>query len=271
MKNRGNENWTREEWDKFLIKNYGYGIWEFENLFFLVFSLFDEKIDKKIIDHIKLRISQLERIKERTLESLDDLLRKSNFYKLNKEFQLTRIKKWTPEIRRKYLRKHFKLNPFFTVIDAKIEALKSKHEQMNNQGAKLTLFPVKVKPLNFLVIVLSHAMKRGQKVDWINMEILLNWFSRFLKKMDLLDFFGYKQGLSPSPEILRLTRNKYQKRKTYNFQTKMFFDLFFNIKKEEGKQKIPEPWDEFEDYIKWDYRDLEASKRFIDFVALITF
>ena len=268
MKKLIDKKWSKEELDSFLTREYGFGIWEFECIFSIVYGLYDEKADKKIFEHLERRTDQLKELKMKTIELIDDFLIGANFYNLNKQINLTETKKWTPQARYRFIIRHYNLSPFFTVINEQSAYLKEQIDRFFNQDSKLLRFPVFLKPFNFLVLIFSYAIKRGSQVDWINMEKLFNWFSKKLIEIDLIDYFGYKDGFSPSPEILRFTRNKYRK-KNYNILAKKYFVLFFKIKKAEGKKKFPNPLDELGEFLEWNITGLENKKEWIDLYMLL--
>lgn len=270
MKNRIDVNWSKEELDHFLNDNYGYGLWEFENSFAIIFTLFAKNVEIKLIRYIEDRIKQLEAQKEKTIVSLDDFLEKANFYKLKKEYGQTKTQRWTPESRRKFIIENYKLNPFFSIIDEQIETIRNHREDLLNRDPDLARSHNRMNPINFLALVFSHSMKRGDQVDWINMEILFNWFSKLLKERNLLDFFGNKDGSSPSHTALRLTGIKY-KDKRHGINAKMHFNFFFRIMKDEIKQNFPKPMEDIDKQIRLRVGDFDYGKIFIDVSLWVPF
>lgn len=271
MKQEIKNNFTEEELDLFLKNRYGYGIWEFEFSLAHVYDLYNEKKEKKIFQFIERRVQQLENIERKIIELLDDFLIEINFYKLNNMLDLTRNAKWTQQRRTDFIIKHYKLSQFFSVIDGQIKIYKNRKSLMEDESLPLVPFqihPIYLKPLNLLVLIWSYAMKRGKKVDWVNMKNLLNWFSKKLDELDMLDFFGLEKHNAPSNETLRLSRNKYKKTK-YDFIAKLTFHIFFQKAKEEGKERFPKPLDELDELLKSPYRDLENHKLFIDVLMLV--
>lgn len=276
MKQLIDSDFTKEELDSFLKKRYGYGIWEFEFSIANIIMFYSEKNLPKFSQFIENRIKRLENMKNKVIELLDDFLSDVNFYKLNKDIRLTEITSWTPKNRYDFIIKGYQLSDFFSIIDNQISLYQSREvsgawEKFGNSTIfppELRVFPPRLKPLNLLLLIWSYAMKRGKKVDWINMENLLNWFSKTLNEIEALEFIGMEENEAPFTEILRLTRNKYKKSK-YDIFAKVQFDLFFNIKKDEGKERYPKPLDDLDQFLKWEYKDIESMKHFCDFHMLI--
>ena len=276
MKQLIDSDFTKEELDSFLKKRYGYGIWEFEFSIANIILFYSEKKLPKFRQFIEDRIKRLENAKRMIIELLDDFLSDVNFYKLNKDIKLTEITSWTPKNRYDFIIRGYQLTDFFSIIDNQISLYQNREvfgawEKKGNStyfSSVLRVFPPRLKPLNLLLLIWSYAMKRGKKVDWINMENLLNWFSKRLNEIEALEFIGMEENEAPFTEILRLTRNKYKK-SNYDIFAMVQFDLFFNIKKDEGKEKFPKPLDDLDQFLKWEYEDLQGMENFCDTFMLI--
>jgi len=268
MKQRIESNFTEEELDSFLKKRYGYGIWEFEFNLAYIYGIYQERKKQKVYKFIEERIQRLENIKSKIIVTLDDFLNEIKFYELSNEFIFKSKIKWTPQNRTDFIIKHYKLNQFFSVINKQIDRLKGRKSYMENESPEIPtqiLEPIYLKPLNLVILIWSYAMRRGSKIDWVNMQNLLNWFSKKLDEKGILDFFGFEIYNAPSTEILRLTRNKYRNTK-YGIYAKLDFVLFFNVRKDEGKRRFPKPLDKTDDYK--DY-SLEYMKEHIDLMIII--
>lgn len=272
MKQEIKINFSEEELDSFLKERYGYGIWEFEFSLVHTYGLFSEKKDQKIHQFIEKRIQQLESIKRKIIELLDDFLIEINFYNLNNKLNFTKTTKWIPQKRTNFIIENYKLSQFFSVIDGQIKRYKNRRFILNEEPPifPFPVHPIYLKPINLVLLTWSYAMKRGKKTDWINMENLLNWFSKKLDEVDILDFFGLEKCNAPSSETLRLTRNKYRYTK-YNLLAIFVFSLFFKKKrvKDEGKEKFPNPLNELDEFLKGSYKSIKGRQEFIDVLMLV--
>lgn len=259
---------TRNEVDSFLKKRYGFGIWEFDHSLVYIYSLYFEKKEKKVFHFIEKRIRKLEDIKRKIIELIDDFSADMNLYKLHNEFESTRIIKWTPKERYKFIAEKYKLSSFYSVINRLIKKYKEHGSYLKKDGtSKIINFRVYLKPINLAVLIWSHAMKRGKKVDWINMENLLNWFTKKLNEMGMLSFYEFNNGCAPLFETLRMTWNKYKNTK-YDSLSKSIFLTFFKIAKDEGKEKFPKPLNELDEYLKWEDKSLDHINKLTDILVL---
>lgn len=272
MKQEIKTNFSEEELDSFLKERYGYGIWEFEFSLAYTHGLFSEKEDQKIQNFIENRVQKLESIKRKIIELLDDFLIEINFYNLNNKLNFTKTTKWIPQKRANFIIKNYKLSQFFSVIDEQIKKYKDRKSLLNEEPplVPFPIHPIYLKPINSVVLTWSYAMKRGKKIDWINMENLLNWFSKKLDEVNILDFFGLEKCNAPSSETLRLTRNKYRNTK-YNFLAIFIFMLFFKKKrvKDEGKEKFPKPLNGVDEFLKGSYKGIKNKQVFLDVLMLV--
>lgn len=267
MKKRIDIEWSKEKLDSFLKEEYGYGIWEFEFILAFTHGLFSEKEDQEIQKFIEKRVQELESIKSKIIELLDDFLIEINFYDLNNKLNWTKTTKWIPQKRANFIIKNYKLSQFFSVIDGQIKKYKDRRSQMNEEHPLVPypIHPIYLKPINLVVLTWSYAMKKGKKTDWINMENLLNWFSKNLDEVNILDFFGLEKCNAPSSETLRLTRNKYRCTR-YDILAIINLILFFKEKrvKNEGKEKFPKPLIETEEFLKGSYKGIKNKQAFLD-------
>lgn len=243
MKQRIDIKGSKEKLDSFLKKKYGYGIWEFELSLYQTYIMYFHGL--RIRYHIleEKRIRQLRNLKRKILELIDKYLSDINFYKYSLKGtlpkNLTGISKWTSENRDKFIIKNFKIEQLFSIIDLQIEH-QIAFESIAEIDASLWGIesPMRLKPSNFLILIWSYAMKERNKVDWINMEKLLSWFSNNVKETDLSNFFDFDKGDSYQPETLRLSRNKYKSSKYDKLANYIYINTFKNVK-EEFKKKYP--------------------------------
>jgi hypothetical protein len=250
MKQRIEISFTREELNSFLNRRYGYGIWEFELSLYQTYIMYYHGLRLRAYIFETERISKLKGIKRKILELIDNYLSDINFYKYSSKGTLykkvTGISKWTTEKRAKFIIKNFKIEQLFSIIDELIEHqiayMAASEFDASLMGVES---PMRLKPLNFLVLIWSYAMKERNRVDWINMEQLLLWFSKEFENTDLSYFFDFKKKDSYPPEKLRLSRNKYRNSKYDELANYIFINFFKNAKKKFKKEypKIINWWE----------------------------
>jgi len=269
MKKRINPDMSREDLDSFLQEHYGYGIWEFETSIVHIYSLYVEKRRIYLNKFIESRVELLISVKNKIFEVLDDCLEKINFYKWNEELNFTAIKNWTSDKRIKFISEAYKLNEFTSILDNQVKVYENlKTHSIYDKVKKSGIFPPYIKPLNLLILIWSFALKRGKKIDWINMEKLLEWFFSHIKDIDKMDLFPIEKQDIPSAETLRLLNYKY-KNTSYGVYAKVVFVFNFNIQVNEDKYKHPQPLIELEqsldttfwwdkNYLKEDIQDEDA-------------
>lgn len=263
-------NFTKNQVDSFLKKKFDYGIWEFEFSLVYIYSLFYEKKEEKVFNFIDDRIRKLETIKNKFIEMMDYFSTDMNLYELQNEYE-SRKTKWTPQERSSFIIKKFKLSPFNSAIDSLINGYKEHKSFLKDGGtSKIINFRINLKPINLAVLIWSHAMSRGKRVDWKNMENLFNWMIKKLKEMRIIEFYGFNNGYAPSSETLRLTCNKYKETKYYSLSESIFL-TFFEKAKDEGREKFPNPLDDLDDYLKWEDKDLDHINKLSDIHVLSWF
>lgn len=236
--------WDKEKLNSFLKQTYGYGIWEFELSLYQIYIMYFHGLGVRAQGLVEKRIKQLENIKRKILELMDKFLTDINFYRNSLKAMhaknLTGISKWTTENREKFIIKNFKIEQLFSIINKQIQHQMTFEAMSEIDGSVWGVeSPMRLKPLNFLVLVWSYAMKKGKKVDWINMENLLKWFSKKAKNPALSSFFEFDKGERYPPEILRLSRNKYKNSK-YDKLAHYIYKSLFKDAKEELRKEYPE-------------------------------
>lgn len=203
-----NIDFSKENLDIFLNENYGYGYWNFADSLLSVYYLYKFRDFEKERVLIKERIEYFEKIKQKIIEILDQFLREIDFYKtskyhysLNKKFNY----KWTPNNKREFILNRLQLKHFFSEFDEIIKQYKS-HNTMNYfENDKIYL-----KPINFVILIWSHAIKKKGRIEWINMEKLIQWFLKILEEIDVLDIYGIESKDIPSPDRMRFIYNRYK-------------------------------------------------------------
>jgi len=242
MKQRIDRKGSKEKLDSFLKEKYGYGIWEFELSLYKTYVMYYHGLRIKEYILQAERIRQLRNLKRKTLELIDKYLSEINFYKYSLKGtlpkNLTGISKWTSENRDKFIIKNFKIEQLFSIVDELIEH-QIMFETISEMDALLwgVEWPMRLKPLNFVVLIWSYAMKKRNKVDWINVGELLSWFSKEAKETAFSNFFDFDKEDSYLPGTLRLARNKYKSSKYDKLANYIYINTFKNVKEE--KKKYP--------------------------------
>ncbi|HEB34727.1 hypothetical protein LCGC14_0592000 [marine sediment metagenome] len=266
MKQRIKPNFTEKEIDSFLKENYGYGIWEFESSLLHVYTWHISKKEEKVFQFIEKRIKQLENLKRKIIELLDDYSSEIDLYGLYNSLRPAKIIKWTPSERKKFIIKYFKLSSFNSVINKQFKRYQEHTSYMKEDALEPAQFRMYLKLINLVILIWSYFMRRGSKVDWINMEILLNWFSKKLDKIGVLDIFKWEKESAPSPDILRLIRNKYKKTKYYVLAKNIFNNLKESPERE--KEEFSRPLDQLDEFIKWEDKSLNHIYKISDVMTL---
>ena len=225
------------------VQKYGYGFWDFE--FFFVYLFLFYYADKEPLreqQFMEKRIIRLKNIKRKIIELLDDFLIEINFYKYD-ELISKKNNIWTPQNKENFIIKNFEIGALFSVIDELIQTFKELDSRWHDDSSRIhskealcklrkvlskenfiiknpeiaillsdidRLIQINIKPKALLILTLSYVMQTGKKVDWINMKILMNWFSIKFDEIGILDFFGMEKCKAPSANILRSTSNKYK-------------------------------------------------------------
>ena len=240
MKQRIDIKWSKEKLDSFLKEKYGYGIWEFELSLYQTYVMYSHGLRIRYDILEGKRIRQLRNLKRKILELIDKYLSDINFYKYSLKGtlpkNLTGVSKWTKENREKFIIKKFKIEQLFSIIDLQIE-----HQIGFAAIAEIDAllwgveWPIRLKPLNFVLLIWSYTMKRRKNVDWINMGELLSWFSNNVKERNLSNFFDFDKGDSYLPGKLRLSKNKYKSSKYDKLASSIYMNNFKNVKEKKRK------------------------------------
>ena len=198
---------TKEELNILLKENYGYGYWNFADCLFTVYALYRFKDFDKTSNLIKERTEKLENIKTKFIEVVDFFLIDINFYKTSKYHKSlnNRGYKWTSNNKKSFIINQFQLKSFMDEID----------EIIKKYNTDLSIFSFDhpqtyLNPINFIIMIWSHALKKRGRVNWINLEGIIMCFLKFLEEIDRLDIFGIEDKNIPSPESMRFINNKYK-------------------------------------------------------------
>jgi len=296
MKQRIDIEWSKEKLDPFLKEKYGYEVWDFEFFFINLFHFYDvAKEPLREHQFMEKRINRLKNIKRRIIELLDDFLIEINFYE-NDKLISKKNNIWTPQSKENCIIKNFEIGTLLSVIDTLIQTFKELDSRLYDESVSIRcketlrklrkvlskenfiikdpeigtllseidrLFQINIKPQALLILTLSYVMQAGKKVDWINMKILLNWFSIKFDEIGILDFFGMEKCKVPSVNILRFTRNKYKNTK-YNYYARRLFAITFENAKEYWQDEIPKPLNKLYEHLKIS-KNFEERKKFLDF------
>src|SRR4030042_3915913 len=259
--------------DGFLMKTYGLRIAEIELTLHLVYAVYIHSMSLKIQQGCEKSIKQINNIKAEVLELIDSFLTRTGFYqtakKTTKAKTLMQISVWTPENRKEFITREYKLGAFFKVLDTQIDNYVLVEANLEIHGALMGVERIiNLKPINFLLLIWSLMLRRRGKVDWKNIEYLLVWLSKNIKNHVLYKFYELNTVDRRYAEILRLTRNKYKKTQYYtlaNDTYKMFSNRQF-VKLVEFP-KIIKNLKEF--YQAENQLDIESWLRFNDFMICL--
>jgi hypothetical protein len=222
-------NWSKEELNNYLKKNYGYEYWNFANSVFWIDHMFESKKNDLLISYYKKRISLLEITGKKVMQIFDDLLTKINFYKTdmlfeNKKDMDNSESRWSTKKRQEFIIKCFNLEKTMSVI----KRITKQYQRQYFVDREQRKFKARIKPLNFLILVWSHALTKNNRIEWSNLESLLKWFRRDLYNVEILGENEMENSEIPSEERMRYIHNRY-KGTMLEKVAKSIFDLSFVI------------------------------------------
>lgn len=217
---------SKETLDDYLNQNYGYRYWNFADSIFSIFLSYRSRPYSKTVEITKERIKRIEKTKDKFIELIDDLLSEMNFYEYSKLYQSKKFIKylWTPNNKKKFIVEKLRLNYTFSVLDDMIKSYNSDVSMLYSFKKKIYL-----KPINLLILVWSNALRKGNRIHWINLEILLKWFLNKLDEIQILDAVGIEEPIDiivPTPERMRFISNKYRGTKHEILADSIFFRSF---------------------------------------------
>lgn len=216
---------SKEDIDTFLNINYGYGYWNFADSLFTVYLLYkskDYETTRRLVDK---RIERLEELKKKIVEIVDNFLIDIDFYRYSKNHKSLsgRSFKWTLNNKKGFIINRFRLKSFLSKIDNLIDQYKRDTSFFPSEYEK-----TRIKPINLVILIWSHALKKGGRVDWINMEKLIQWFLKILEEILVLDIYGVENKNIFSPERMRFINNRYKGTTCEDIGFSIFLDSFKN-------------------------------------------
>ncbi len=234
-------NFKKDEVDSFLKNKFGYGILEFELSILQTYMTFYYKNGVKVGRIADERVKQLINLKGKRIELFDDFFTEIKMYKHFKNiFLKIGISKWTPANKKKFITEKYKIDQVFQIIDEQIKNYLTIDKNLDTHSALWGIESMLyIKPINFLVLIWSYAMKKGKNIDWINMHNLMHWFSKTINETTLLEFLEFRDKWDQSSETLRSISNKYQNTK-YNELAYYIYLNFFEKADKEYKKKYPQ-------------------------------
>ena len=233
-------NSTDKEIDEFLKEKYGYGLWEFSHSLYTIVHLYGLRDLKKEIKTLQEKINKYTSAKRKLIENIDQFLIDTDIWKVMKKIHPDENIKWTTNHRKKFIMKHFSLNPYFDTVNELIESIKRRIKYLEIVGYKGII--LRIEPRNLIILVWSFAMKKGEKeedIDFKNIQILLNLFSErkgwrnYFKKTELIS--------EKTPELTHNKYIKYAKDKKYKDFAFLIYFLCFEDITEELKRIFPDP------------------------------
>ena len=215
--------WSPQELDRFLLKEYNYGLFPFAlslAIYILKFPSFgtSEIWDKRNVvpefwQKINAEISNLENIKkdlERILENLDGHLENISFWDflkgkpsylrglfLSPRFLISPKEITAPLQRASLTEKIYGLGRVVTAIDEELAFYKGFNFSHRRKGR-----PIKSNVL--LVSLWSHALRDGRIIHWKNIDALMRWF---YQKIENTKYSSEIKNM-PEPEEIRRFRIK---------------------------------------------------------------
>ena len=164
-----NTNFSNEKLDNYLKNNYGYSYWNFADSIFSIFISYRSRPYGKTIKLTKERISRIEKIKEKFIESIDDFLSEINFYEYSKfHVSMTSMKYlWTHNNKKHFIADKFRVKFIFSVLDEMIKRYNSDVSMFDGIADKIY-----IKPINLLILI--------NLLIFINLLILLIFVNLFI-------------------------------------------------------------------------------------------
>ena len=233
-------NSTDKEIDEFLKEKYGYGLWEFIHSLYTIVHLYGLRDLKREIKTLQEKINKYTSAKRKLNENSDQFLIDTDIWKVIKKIHPDENIKFTTNYRKKFIMKHFNLNPYFDTVNELIGSTKRRIKYLEIVGYKGII--LRIKPRNLIILVWSFAMKKGEKeedIDFKNIQILLNLFSgkkgwrNYFKKPELIS--------EKTPELTYNKYIKYPKDKKYKDFAFCIYFLCFEDITEELKRIFPDP------------------------------
>jgi len=220
MKQKIDVNSPVEKLDTFLQDNYGHGISKFKLSIFFSYIMYFHSEGTRIQRNCGKRIRELTKLESKIISLIDDYLDNVCFYKsslkLSKFEPETGISKWTTDIRKSFIIKYFKLGDLLKILERQRDLYCRHMASLEIGGAFHGIESlIRLKPINFLILTWANAMKKRGAVSYVNMSLLITWFSKNLENNRLKDFFSFNAAQDYTQEALRLIYHRY-KRSKYN-------------------------------------------------------
>lgn len=223
--------------DLFLKEKIKYGYWQFAHSMVWVYFFYQEKRYKIVKRDFRKKIEDLSKLKQKTIENIDALLMKINFYE-NSKIALYEPDKefvWTSEKKEDFILKTFKLTEFSEISKSYKEYLEK--DDKRDIYADYRLGKTRLKPVNLIILIWSFACKRGERIEWKLIFELLRWFNRKIKEIEANKYFEIEDESITSTERLRFLYNKYRKTDNIRIAEIIYRVCFFDKYSKEYKQQ----------------------------------
>jgi len=234
---------TANDWNSFLEKRYGYGLWEFADSisqFLILRPGFNYSYDYKtqtrkkekgdFVEYLKENIMKFKSLKRHIIKTINDDLNNHDFWNEGKYSDFVKIRS---------IIKEYKLAPFFIELNKKTVI----HQRMLSRLATKIKLGRPIHLRNQLASIWAQVIKDNRGSNWMVIELLLSWFFKNLKDAvyrkelgdEIDDFCQYN-----------LKNEYYRLKRKYMGFIIGFKNTFFPEKNEEYKHQI-----EFhKDYVK---------------------
>jgi len=218
---------SRKRLDIFLKEccKYKYGIWDFSLSLYVIASFYTSYHLKNHINIIKSEIDSLVSLKAKFPFILNPVIKESSFKFPDGNFQ----QKLGIPVRKEYstsaLKKIFRLEHVYQIINKKIAFLKSSINYLERFGYKSRISKIRIESLNLTVLVWGLALGLERKGSHINdffvIANLIKWFQR---KTEWGRLFQWSSNFSD--DTVKLTFFKYIKyRKRIDQRNKRYYYL----------------------------------------------
>lgn len=207
-------NWKPLELDYFLQRNYSYSLWHFSlslagNFMFWKDLRGYKKTESGYLeiswkDYWMKRIKELDDLKKKNIDTLDNFLKKVQPYLNNWEIPRALLGKKVSPGDRNYTEEMFELNPFFGQIDFLIKKMNGFLNIQKLRGAPY-------KRINILLLIWSFFIRDNKgNTHILNILRLLKWFDERFKGISLYRSFSKEIGEIHEEKVSKLV-HRYRK------------------------------------------------------------
>lgn len=270
MKKKINPDGPDAELDAFLKEEYEHGINEFILSVFYSYILYSYSKGIPVQARCSKRIREITELENRIISLLDRHLDHICFYKNSikrPEFSKeTGILEWTTDKKEAFIKKYFKLENLLKIFEVQKDLYVRNNAELEINAAVHGVEQIlHLKPINLLILTWANVMKKGTSISWINMSLLMVWFSKNIRNKIVWDTFSLDAPAQYDSETLRLIHNKYKNSK-YQQIADYNYKIIFQM--DEWKKKYPKIEKNIEALYVGDQKT--SPENWIQFIDLIT-